>query len=116
MKKLLTATVAALAMLATVPTAHAAQFWTEPGTCIDGTKTCIDVHMKGEIVKDDAARFNKAVAKVPKGNATFYLDSVGGSSPAMCGIFGAPQASDFTASRGCSKGIDGRNYTSPLIE
>jgi hypothetical protein len=72
------ATVAALAMLATVPTTHAAKFWTEPGTCIDGSKTCIDVHMQGEIVKGDNARFNKAVAKVPKGKATIYLDSVGG--------------------------------------
>jgi hypothetical protein len=65
-------------MLATVPSSHAAQFWTEPATCIDGSKTCIDVHMKGEIVKGDAARFNKAVAKVPKGKATIYLDSMGG--------------------------------------
>ena len=78
MKKLLTATVAALAMLATVPTAQAAQFWVEPGACADGSKTCIDVHMKGEIVKGDNARFNKAVAKVPKGKATIYLDSNGG--------------------------------------
>jgi hypothetical protein len=54
MKKLLTATVAALAMLATVPTAQAAQFWVEPGACADGSKTCIDVHMKGEIVKGDS--------------------------------------------------------------
>jgi len=65
-------------MLATVPTGHAAQFWTEPGTCIDGSKPCVDVQMRGEILPGDYVRFRKAVAKVPKGKATVYLDSIGG--------------------------------------
>jgi len=77
-KKLLTATIAALAMLATVPTAQAAQFSTSPGTCFDGSESCIDIHMQGEIIKGDYDQWKKAVAKVPKGKATIYLDSGGG--------------------------------------
>jgi hypothetical protein len=79
MKKLVTATVAAVAMLVTVPTAHAAQIWTEPpGSCNDGSKACVKIHVKGELVRDDAIRFVKATAKVPAGKALVYLDSPGG--------------------------------------
>jgi hypothetical protein len=80
MKKLLTVTVAAVAMLATVPTAQPATFWTKPVLCFDGAMGCFEVHMKGEIKAGDDDRFARALdaAKVPKGKATIYLDSAGG--------------------------------------
>jgi hypothetical protein len=78
MKKLLTATLAAVAMLATVPTPQAATFWTEPGSCNDDSKGCVKIHVKGELVRDDAIRFVKATAKIPAGKALVYLDSPGG--------------------------------------
>jgi len=74
MKKLLTAAVATVAIGGCLP-ANAAQFWVN-----QGSPGGYAIHIRGEIVKGDADRFADAVRKggLKPGEATVYLDSMGG--------------------------------------
>ena len=79
MKKLLTATVCAVAMMATVP-ANAATVTVNPTVCPDGAADCYAVRLSGELVKGDDTKFLHTVrdAEVPRGKAIVHLDSPGG--------------------------------------
>jgi len=85
MTRLLTTAALVLALSAPAYAASAApvgaKIWVEKGTCLEGEKNiCVEVHLEGDILQGDAARFAQIVrdAHAPMERTTVVLNSLGG--------------------------------------